>query len=442
MPVPRHEPVSPAAPAPQPEVTALAFDVTAALMIVLDVTGRILRFNRACERLTGYREADVQGQLLWPLVLDVTEARRAEEAFAHLNPHGEPGSYENYWMNRQGEPRFIRWTTTFRTYPDGQVELVVATGIDVTEERRARQALQEQETLFRALFEHSADGVVLLDPSGPGRTCLIVQCNAAYARLYGYAPGELIGQSMDVLRGEPTSMRKPEDLGWLRAQPHGVRLPIAHRHRDGRTLQIESNLSLLRIGERELVLCVDRDVTVTREQEATLHRMNAHLEYTASHDALTGLLNRPAWLARLTAALTVSGPVAVLFLDLDGFKHVNDTWGHATGDALLQAVAERLRETLRPVDGIGRLGGDEFAVLLTTRRPDAALGVAARLEQVIGRPYEVLGHTAHIGVSIGLSHVGPEDREAEEVLRRADQAMYAIKGTRTGRIRPGGEDAG
>ncbi len=146
----------------------------------------------------------------------------------------------------------------------------------------------------------------------------------------------------------------------------------------------------------------------------------------ALRDPLTGLGNRRAFQAALTAALArPDGEVALILLDLDRFKHVNDSFGHPVGDALLRLVAERLRTSLRAADTLVRLGGDEFAILLP--RADGAEALAERLVDLVSRPYLVEGHLANIGASIGIARAPMDAREAGLLLRRADLALYAAK---------------
>jgi diguanylate cyclase (GGDEF)-like protein len=162
-------------------------------------------------------------------------------------------------------------------------------------------------------------------------------------------------------------------------------------------------------------------------------RMEARLQHDALHDPLTGLPNRALFLDRLSLAFTQrlrrSGQnCGVLFLDLDRFKEVNDTLGHATGDALLIAVAERLRGALRPQDTAARLGGDEFAILVENILSISGMEiVATRVLEAMGREFDVCGHTLHASTSIGVAIAGPEHAAPELLLRDADFAMYRAK---------------
>lgn len=161
---------------------------------------------------------------------------------------------------------------------------------------------------------------------------------------------------------------------------------------------------------------------------------SARLARTRLYDALTGLPGRALLLEEAEKSITQGGPFAVLFLDLDGFKPVNDTYGHAAGDALLVQVAQRLRAATRPVDVVGRFGGDEFVLLCQGMTGQDAYTVADRILHDLSRPFDLDGHTVRIGVSIGLAVPGPDTADAAALIRHADLALYRAKGGGRGRI--------
>jgi diguanylate cyclase (GGDEF)-like protein len=200
----------------------------------------------------------------------------------------------------------------------------------------------------------------------------------------------------------------------------------------------EANDSLeLRVAERTANL-VSANEQLQREIE---HRQKseAKIQYLAHYDPLTGLANRVLLGEQLEEALArmrrKSEAVAVLFLDLDGFKGVNDTLGHSIGDTLLNAVADRLRENVGETDKIARLGGDEFAILqVSAEQPKSAASLAQRLVDVLGAPFFVDGHQVVVGASIGIAVAEGEAGDAEQLLKSADLAMYRAKGDGRGRF--------
>ena len=415
------------------DATAAAFDVSAALIVVLDRAGRIIRFNAACERLSGHLEQNVVGQVLWALVMDPAEIERSVSVYAQLTPDEAVEKYENYWLTRSGERRYITWATRHLLNAQGEIELVVCTGLDVTEERQTRLEREESEARFRILFERSADGVVLIDPHDPLVPWKIVDCNAAFARMNGYACELLTGQSIDVLHGDGLMAREgPQWLEWIRTQGVEARGEGEHRHQDGHLFPIESSSSLIVLGGRELVLGLDRDISERKQAEAQLQALNERLDHAAHHDLLTGLPNRAMLMDRLALDLIRarrSGTeVAVMFLDLDDFKRVNDTLGHPVGDELLREVVSRIGRTLRPSDMVARVGGDEFVVVVPDlQNMHHAARVAQRLRDALIDPVYVGGLAVTVGCSIGIS-VSPQDgTEVTDLLRHADLAMYETK---------------
>jgi diguanylate cyclase (GGDEF)-like protein/PAS domain S-box-containing protein len=160
-------------------------------------------------------------------------------------------------------------------------------------------------------------------------------------------------------------------------------------------------------------------------------RIEDTLAYRATHDTLTGLLNREQLDIELVRVHQMPEPWALLFLDLNGFKDVNDGLGHSIGDDVLRIVAKRLSSATRPHDIVARFGGDEFCVLAPVTERDAAMTIATRLREAVHAPTHVAGHTLRLGVTVGIAHVGPGG-SPETLLRQADAAMYSAKGVDTG----------
>jgi diguanylate cyclase (GGDEF)-like protein/PAS domain S-box-containing protein len=415
-------------------VTAV-LEVTDCLVIVLDRVGRIVRFNASCQHLTGYALEDVQGRAFWDVLLPPEVVEGVRQVFQTLNFSSIPNTYENEWLTKSGERRLISWSHTTLEDTSGAVEYVIGTGLDITERREAEQRLRESEERFRALFERSPDGVVLIDPHDLEVTWRIVDCNAEFCRMNGYERHELIGRSIDIVHDRPMMAHEgPQWLEWI-SRTTVRRGDGKHRHKDGSTFLIESSSSLVTVGGRELILGIDRDVTERRRDEARLQCLTQQLEYEAHHDTLTHLPNRALFEDRLEVALNAcrrnGDALGVMFLDLDRFKQVNDTLGHHMGDELLKTVAVRLRAALRRSDTLSRRGGDEFTLVLPGLKDAAgAARVAQKLLDTFREPFQIAEQELYVSASIGVSLYPRDGIDAETLQRHADVAMYRAKSSR------------
>ena len=202
--------------------------------------------------------------------------------------------------------------------------------------------------------------------------------------------------------------------------------------KDGSQRSVEATCYQVMLGERQVLAVAVHDVTVRRKVESQLLEKHQHLDHLANHDPLTGLPNRLFLAAHLPDAIEEaknSGAVlAVLFLDLDRFKHVNDSRGHETGDKLLKTVAQRIRSTIRAEDLVVRMGGDEFVVVMKGVKNTAQVSDAAeRINQALGAPMVVEGRTLVTTVSIGVALYPHDGIDMGELLRHSDTAMYQAK---------------
>jgi diguanylate cyclase (GGDEF)-like protein/PAS domain S-box-containing protein len=297
-------------------------------------------------------------------------------------------------------------------------------------ERDVAAAEARGEARFRTLVHHSSDVITLTDAD-----LAISYQTPSIARLLGYPAEELVGTSLaDLVHPEDRlalHTAHDETITGVRADTvSSLRL----RHRDGSWRHVQSvHTNLLGDPDVGAVVVTTRDVTAQKQLEA-------QLQHNAFHDALTGLANRALFTDRLAHALARTDrgddPVAVLFIDLDDFKAVNDGSGHGAGDRLLTDVADRLRRVLRPGDTIARLGGDEFAVLIEdagdARQAEAT---AERLLAALAAPFPAPEGTEDLRVSasVGIATGQAGRQDAAELLRHADVAMYAAKEAGKGR---------
>ena len=312
--------------------------------------------------------------------------------------------------------------------------LVTAAIRDIT---ARRMAAIERNTIDEALFEEKERAQVTLNSIGDAVACTDISGNITFLnlvaeKLTGWSRQEATGRPMaDVLRILDTTNRQaiPDPMMIAVGQNQIGHLPsncILVR-RDGFEIPIEDSAAPIhdRDGQATGAVIVFRDVSVARA-------MALEMTHSAEHDFLTGLPNRMVLNDRISQAIALAprhcNKVAVLFLDLDGFKHINDSLGHPTGDKLLQSVAKRLVHCVRASDTVSRQGGDEFVVLLSEVQhlEDAAI-TARRMLKAVAEPHPIDHHELHVTGSIGLS-VYPEDGgNAETLIKNADTAMYQAK---------------
>jgi diguanylate cyclase (GGDEF)-like protein/PAS domain S-box-containing protein len=293
---------------------------------------------------------------------------------------------------------------------------------------RTARLLRQQELhnrRFASLVRNSSDLVTLIDAD-----TTILFASPSAERLLGVDPDVLEGSSFAELIHHDQAART---LEFILGERSGTPEEITLRRADGTWLDTETlRTNLLHDESVRGIVLTSRDIT---ERKAFLNQ----LEYHAFYDSLTGLANRALFRDRVNHALSQarrsSNSIAALFMDVDDFKIVNDTHGHAMGDALLTAIAGRLRSCLRTGDTISRLGGDEFAILLEESTDVAPVEVAERIMRALEEPFRIDGHELHVRASIGVAYANGQEGEAatEELLRNADVAMYVAKNQGKGR---------
>ena len=295
------------------------------------------------------------------------------------------------------------------------------------ERRQVEQDAENRARRFSALVQNSSDITVVVDRAG-----LINYISPVVEQQLGYRPEELLGTRGEPYLAESERQRVSTLAAPLWAQPGGtLRLEVRLRHRDGSERWYDvSLLNLLHDPAVEGIVINQRDVT---EQRAA----NDRLAYDASHDPVTGLPNRRAFLAAMEQELldcrAAERTVGVLYLDLDGFKKINDVLGHEVGDAVLAKLSELLRRCVLGGDIVGRLGGDEFAaVLRNVNLPEQAVAVARRILDALAEPLEIGRHHLRVNASIGIALAGSTRDLGASLLHRADLAMYTAKRRGTG----------
>jgi diguanylate cyclase (GGDEF)-like protein/PAS domain S-box-containing protein len=283
--------------------------------------------------------------------------------------------------------------------------------------------LRQREARLQAILNKAADAILTIDSNGA-----LMSANAAAGRLFGYAPEKMTALPLDKLIpvgvGEAAGL---DAAGLLRMIACGVthEYELPGWRSDGSEFPLAMSVSEVELPDEHLFVAILHDLTEQHLAQERIHRL-------AHHDTLTGLANRLSLNLRLEQLLAQTrrsgGMAAVLFIDLDHFKKINDTHGHETGDMLLVAVSQRLQELLREVDTIARLGGDEFIVVTDgSVSPDDASNIAVRIVDALTAPYHLNGKTVHSGASVGVAMFPTDGEDAGTLMRHADTAMYAAK---------------
>ncbi|MGH2450621.1 MAG: putative bifunctional diguanylate cyclase/phosphodiesterase [Candidatus Limnocylindria bacterium] len=407
-----------------------AYDAVACGIIVRDRTGVVIYANETARRMFGLR-------------LDEVIGRRALFAGRRINEDGTPlDAVLSLEALREGP---VRDVTVGIRLPDGRTRWVLVSAIpvggtrarpaqvvtsfiDITARKDAEDALRDEEQRLRLLAENSTDLIARLKPDGT-----YVYASPASFALLGYEPEELVGRSI-------YDFFHPGDLAELtRSHAAILDLPATHtttyriKRKYGDYVWFETTSRTVRDHESGRILEIQtasRDITKRKMAEEAL-------EHQALHDVLTDLPNRMLLRDRLRQSLLVAqrtkAGVALLLIDLDRFKDVNDTFGHTSGDALLQEVAARFRAALRVTDTVARLGGDEFAVLMPAIADvDEVRLVADRLLESLRKPFDIEGEAIYIEASAGIVLAPDHGQDVNTLLRRADVAMYAAKRSGSG----------
>jgi diguanylate cyclase (GGDEF)-like protein/PAS domain S-box-containing protein len=390
-------------------------------LLVVDGARRVLSINSAMSDMLGIPDDAVADQ---PLLESLIPAAELGERVAAALETGAP--QDAVMVPVDGRADGVRWFefNVRRTRQAGG-DLLLLIGHDVTFRRRARQRLQESEEFFRLTFSQAAIGMALLSRDGR-----FLRVNGKLSRIVGYSEIELLQRFVDQVTHPD---ERDEDRALLRRLVAGevrdFRRETRYLCKGGGTVCVALSASTMReaaSGQLRVIVAVE-DISRRKEAEEALLRM-------ASIDALTGLPNRLLLQDRLAHAIAQAQrahrQVGVMFIDLDRFKHVNDSLGHQAGDRLIVEIGRRLAAALRESDTVARQGGDEFVVVLAgIAGPDDAARVAAKLLESVARPLSLCGHEVFPSASIGIAMYPQDGSDSEALLKAADSAMYRAKGS-------------
>jgi diguanylate cyclase (GGDEF)-like protein/PAS domain S-box-containing protein len=398
-----------------------AFAAMSEGVVVTDAQRRIVSINPAFTRINGYTRAEVLGKN--PSLL---KSRRHDDAFYRDMWHEieVTGSWSGEIWNRARDGRvFLEWLSISTLRDDnGQVLNYIGVFSDITERKRSEADLRIAATAFEA-----QEGMFITDAHGT-----ILRVNLAFTTITGYTPDEAVGKSPRLLK----SGRHDADF-YARMQDSIDRTgswqgEIWNRRKNGEIFPEWLTITAVHDHEGNLTHHVSTLTDISQRKAA-----ESEIQHLAFYDPLTNLPNRRLLIDRLRQALSSSARTehsgALLFIDLDNFKLLNDSLGHDKGDLLLQSVATRLLDCVRTTDTVARLGGDEFVVLLedlsaTTAEATAqAQALGNKILTALNQSYTLAGHVHHNSPSIGIALFSDHHGSVEEVLMQADLAMYQAK---------------
>lgn len=406
----------------------LALDASQMGIWDLNLADGKLHASARAARLHGFSGADWEGSLGTFMAATAPDDRKAmRKAFVAICRGGQQRYRLTYrLLRRNGEPRWLEAVATLSRSANGKPLGMVGTLMDITERRRSEQALIDSENKFASLFQGSPDPYALLNT----RTHVFIEINRSFAEVFGYRPEHIIGRTLaEVTLWTDTALAK-RIYGVLASGEPLNNEPMELCDAQRRLHICEVSSSLLTINRQRCVLFGFRDVTERKAIEARVK----HLAY---HDALTDLPNRALLKDRLEQHIALYErhelKGALLFFDLDHFKHINDSLGHSCGDAVLQEVTKRLAAHVRREDTVARLGGDEFVVLLSGLEADDSAFAedvqvsAEKLRAALAEPMLIEGHSLQLSTSIGVALIPDHGKTPDDLIKRADIALYRVK---------------
>jgi diguanylate cyclase (GGDEF)-like protein/PAS domain S-box-containing protein len=407
----------------QLKLQAGALNAASNSILIIDRSGNIVWSNPAFSKSSGYSASEVLGKnQSW-----LSSGEQDNETFAQMWATITAGeTWHGEIVNRRkNDGHYIEEVTvTPVSSQSGEITNFVAIKQDITARKLAEQSLSEAEEKYRTIFEDAVIGIFQIDAEGHP-----VSINRALAQMHGYdSPGEFMAEISDIPHQLCVNPERMSSL-FREAQNTGIvqGAEIEVYRKDGAKRWVIANMRVTRDSGGNIALCEGTIEDITERKVA-----EERVQFLAYYDALTGLPNRTLLEDRVVNALSGARrrkeKIALLFLDLDRFKIVNDTLGHSVGDILLKEVAERLKRWVREQDTIARVGGDEFVIMMTgiQSAPDAAMA-AERIVDLMTTKFSVRDHSLNVTCSIGISMFPEDGLDGETLLKHADAAMYSAK---------------
>jgi diguanylate cyclase (GGDEF)-like protein/PAS domain S-box-containing protein len=390
----------------------------------MDTDYRYVRINESMAEIKGLSVSAHIGRTLREVIPGLADD--IMEFYRRVIERGEPvlnAEIQGATPKAPGVQRY--WLANYFPFrsESGAVTGLIGAVTDITELKQTQLALQQSEERFRTIFDSVNDLIILHD----FKTGAFVDINQRVCEMFGYTRDELLKLKIGDLSENKPPYTSQNLLSEMQKARSGTPQTFDWRGKtkDGRLRWFEISIRRATFGGRDFLLSTAREISRRKEAEGQLTRM-------AQFDLVTGLANRGVFVAEVARAIERARRgdrgFAVLYLDLDHFKDVNDTLGHPIGDRLLQSVAERLQANVRAIDTLARFGGDEFALLMGDIADPTDAGVLAdKLLQIMAQPFLLDGNQIQSGGSIGIATYEPDAADAETLLAHADVALYRAK---------------
>ena len=398
-------------------------------LTVKDTEGRYLLVSKSYGEWWDRGTDEIIGKKADDLLDDVLEAEKLKATERRVLETGEVVEKE-VEVNKNGRP--YNWLLIKFPIkgPDNSAEAIGTVAVDITERKHAEDLIQEQREQLDQILRHVPEAVVTTDAEGTIKTF-----NPSAERTFGLSSAEAVGRNVKLLVPERHRTAHDAHIEKVRdnLSPNSISpRQVAGQHEDGTEFPMELSVAKMGPDGTRGLVYVARDTTEQR-------RIEAHIAHLAHHDPLTGLPNRVMFRKRIeerVESARCGESFALLYLDLDGLKGVNDTLGHPVGDELLKLVAGRLRDCVGEHDMVARLGGDEFAIIQVSNDPPLnARALAERICSAMGAPFDLQNHQTVIGTSIGIAVAPRDGAETDQLLNHADMALYRAKSDGRGSYR-------
>ncbi len=421
------------------------FEQAAVGILHTSFDGRIIRCNERFGEIVGYSPGEIRGKAFQELTAPEDRARSMDALQEQVSGASSSARFEKRYIRKDGSLTWVALTTSVMRDGQGHPLHFIALAEDINARKRAeeqlaaaQEALRANEERYRTTFQMSLDAVNINRLSDG----VYVMCNNAFLDITGYAREDVLGRSsleLDVW-AKPTDRMRLVEI--LKRKSICRNFEAQFKKRNGDTFYGLMSASLIELDGNRCVLSVTRDISDAKTAEEEIRNL-------AFYDPLTHLPNRRLLLERLPRTLgSAAGSRgglgrkrALLFVDLDNFKMLNDTLGHNTGDLMLQEVARRLTRCVRETDSVARFGGDEFVVMLedlsesSEEAATQARIVGEKILTALGEPCQLAGHECISTSSVGITVFGDKNENISEIMKQADIAMYQAKASGRNTIR-------